>query len=65
MTNDQRSILMNYFRIQLQKLSTQDCGDNSCLFGGKGKGGMRTNGGCRCFKDKCYDFLDRIEEVLK
>ena len=28
-----------------------DCGDNSCLFGGHGKGGMRTNGGCRCFKD--------------
>lgn len=28
-----------------------DCGDNSCLFGGKGKGGMRTNGGCRCFRD--------------
>jgi hypothetical protein len=28
-----------------------DCGDNSCLFGGAGKGGMRTNGGCRCFKD--------------
>ena len=26
-----------------------DCGDNSCLFGGRGKGGMRTNGGCRCF----------------
>ena len=28
-----------------------DCGDNSCLYGGQGKGGMRTNGGCRCFKD--------------
>lgn len=28
-----------------------DCGDNSCLFGGAGKGGMRTNGGCRCLKD--------------
>lgn len=28
-----------------------DCGDNSCMFGGRGKGGMRTNGGCRCFKD--------------
>lgn len=31
--------------------SAPDCGDNSCLFGGRGKGGMRTNGGCRCFKD--------------
>jgi hypothetical protein len=28
-----------------------DCGDNSCVFGGQDKGGMRTNGGCRCFKD--------------
>ena len=24
-----------------------DCGDNSCLFASH-KGGMRTNGGCRC-----------------
>jgi hypothetical protein len=24
-----------------------DCGDNSCLYA-KNKGGMRTNGGCRC-----------------
>jgi hypothetical protein len=28
-----------------------DCGDNSCMFGGRGKGGMRTNGGCRCYRD--------------
>lgn len=27
-----------------------DCGDNSCLFAWK-KGGMRTNGGCRCLQD--------------
>lgn len=26
-----------------------DCGDNSCHFA-KDKGGMRTNGGCRCFQ---------------
>jgi hypothetical protein len=25
-----------------------DCGDNSCVFKANGKGGMRTNGGCRC-----------------
>ena len=25
-----------------------DCGDNSCVFA-KNRGGMRTNGGCRCF----------------
>ena len=33
------------------KANAPDCGDNSCVFGGRGKGGMRTNGGCRCFKD--------------
>jgi hypothetical protein len=32
-----------------------DCGDNSCLFAEK-KGGMRTNGGCRCF---CKEADDR------
>jgi hypothetical protein len=65
MTNDQRSILMNYFRIQLKKLANQDCGDNACLFAGRNKGGIRTNDGCRCFKDKCYDFIDEIGRVIK
>lgn len=27
-----------------------DCGDNSCRFAKK-KGGMRTNGGCRCLEN--------------
>lgn len=27
-----------------------DCGDNSCFYALK-KGGMRTNGGCRCDRD--------------
>lgn len=27
-----------------------DCGDNSCVFAAR-KGGMRTNGGCRCLSD--------------
>ena len=27
-----------------------DCGDNSCIFAPKPMTGMRTNGGCRCFK---------------
>ncbi len=27
-----------------------DCGDNSCMFAEK-RGGMRTNGGCRCLKE--------------
>ncbi len=30
-----------------------DCGDNSCLYA-KHKGGIRTNGGCRCFEAKAY-----------
>lgn len=34
-----------------------DCGDNSCYFMENGKGGMRTNGGCRCFNDP----LKRVE----
>lgn len=28
-----------------------DCGDNSCRFAIK-KGGMRTNGGCRCMSER-------------
>ena len=31
-------------------MSDIDCGDNSCMFA-KHKGGMRTNGGCRCFEN--------------
>jgi len=27
-----------------------DCGDNSCLFATR-RGGMRTNGGCRCLEN--------------
>lgn len=27
-----------------------DCGDNSCVFAVR-KGGMRTNGGCRCLRN--------------
>lgn len=31
-------------------MKTLDCGDSSCLFKKKDRlGGMRTNGGCRCF----------------
>ena len=45
-----------------------DCGDNSCLFGGRGKGGMRTNGGCRCFKELPFAkriFVERVYFALK
>lgn len=31
-----------------QPLDVLDCGDNSCQFDGRGAGGVRTNGGCRC-----------------
>jgi hypothetical protein len=36
----------------LVKVYELDCGDNSCYFKGYGKGGMRTNGGCRCAQNK-------------
>lgn len=31
-----------------------DCGDNSCYFA-VGKGGMRTNGGCRCLSNAGFN----------
>lgn len=34
-------------------LNILDCGDNSCYFK-KSSGGMRTNGGCRCFENAGY-----------
>src|SRR5687767_12632029 len=34
-----------------ERLSSLDCGDNSCWFA-KSRGGMRTNGGCRCFNER-------------
>ena len=42
-----------------------DCGDNSCRFA-TNKGGMRTNGGCRCL-DNIYDkgALAMIERIAK
>jgi hypothetical protein len=32
-----------------------DCGDNSCQYEGRGRDGMRTNGGCYCLKDLDFD----------
>ena len=49
-----------------------DCGDNSCHFSPKeNRGGMRTNGGCRCFInlgykstiDAAYKMLPELLEV--
>ena len=36
------------------EVATPYCGDNSCKFAGEKwapRGGMATNGGCRCFRD--------------
>ena len=47
--------------------TTLDCGDSSCLFA-KNKRGMRTNGGCRCFRDLPTTkrmFVHKIFNTLK
>ena len=44
--------------------SALDCGDNSCHYKGKGRGGMRTNGGCRCAANKPRE-LDRYAQGLE
>lgn len=44
----------------LRRLSQKDCGDSSCQFAGKGKGGMRTNGGCRCVDALALELTDAI-----
>ena len=50
-------------------INTLDCGDNSCLFRDHSKpSGIRTNGGCRCFKDlpaKKRHFVHRMFYTLK
>ena len=45
-------------------LDQLDCGDNSCLFGGRSKGGMRTNGGCRCLDGWCRQGERRVGWLL-
>jgi len=44
-----------------------DCGDNSCQFAKKkAKGGMRTNGGCRCLSNAGFhrSAIVAVEEML-
>ncbi len=47
-----------------------DCGDSSCYFA-VGKGGMRTNGGCRCLSNAGFSkgihasVRDMLLEILK
>lgn len=48
----ERGRVIGIFVGELQKLHEKtvlDCGDNSCLFATR-RGGMRTNGGCRCIE---------------
>jgi hypothetical protein len=67
MANDPLSVSRNDIETWLRD-HAPDCGDNSCLFGGRGKGGMRTNGGCRCFKDVRPDmrriFIERMWQAI-
>ncbi len=62
---------MKYENFRLTEL---DCGDNSCRYAPKeNKGGMRTNGGCRCHNKICkliedieydYGFYSSKMEIL-
>jgi hypothetical protein len=59
------------------EMITLDCGDNSCLFAPRPLTGMRTNGGCRCFRDlptkqrlfvtqtwqRCKKLEERVKEL--
>ncbi len=53
---------MNYPK--KKDLILSDCGDNSCLFAGKNKGGMRTNGGCRCIDNFINSFTAYLQEIM-
>lgn len=39
-----------------------DCGDNSCFFA-TDKGGMRTNGGCRCLRDISFEVRQYVKRT--
>lgn len=45
--------------IDISLFANLDCGDNSCKYK-KSKGGMRTNGGCRCARNHPND----VEQYL-
>lgn len=45
----------------VEVFNSLDCRDNSCLFATK-KDGMRTNGGCRCFRSSAN--VNKIKEAL-
>lgn len=57
-------------KLALQRLAQMDCGDSSCLFAGRGKGGMRTNGGCRCIQKFIDEYrpqsdLEKLRDYCK
>lgn len=61
MTNEEKLALLKEY---WEKLDF-DCGDNSCQYAKK-KGGMRTNGGCRCFQDiRPSENRRQLENVLR
>jgi hypothetical protein len=60
-----RAEWLSYFRIKLQQLSNKDCGSNSCLFYGRGKGGMRVNGGCQCFSNMAQELTETVLGDIK
>lgn len=41
-----------------------DCGDSACISPERSRGGMRTNGGCRCSKLEVAEAHMRIAERL-
>lgn len=39
-----------------------DCGDNSCIYAAS-RGGMRTNGGCRCNPREVQRYIESLESI--
>lgn len=48
----------------VKKVLELDCGDNSCRYA-KGKGGQRTNGGCRCNHRIAGDAAPRLARIVQ
>ncbi len=46
---------------EIAKRESPDCGDNSCRFAKK-RGGMRTNGGCRCLDKRSIVSWNPVEK---
>ena len=49
-------------KFENDRLIELDCGDNSCRYAPKeNKGGMRTNGGCRCHEKFAQKIVETTE----